>query len=202
VFPKPWSGIDRALTIKVLGIRGQIDNGSFLLRIGSCIYQYALSREAKNCNPCRCSPMTARHRRDLGHRRGAPRCHALRSLRWNQQTIIVIIPIIGRRHVPMPKRAERCELRRTKPQRSNVCGLGGNTNPIGGVRLAARPRIAQQPLHVPSTATFPVVWMFGWLPGRTQLKAGSRLLVSPFPRNPVHPSLWVGNDELARRSIR
>src|ERR1700730_14200019 len=44
---KPWPGIDGTPTIKVLGIRGQIDNGSFLPGIGSCIYQYALSREAR-----------------------------------------------------------------------------------------------------------------------------------------------------------
>src|ERR1700730_8109294 len=44
---KPWPGIDGTPTIKVLGIRGQIDNGSFLPEIGSCIYQYALSRVAR-----------------------------------------------------------------------------------------------------------------------------------------------------------
>src|SRR6202040_4428812 len=45
--PEAVARIDRAPTIKVLGIRGQIDNGSFLPGSGSCIYQYALSREAR-----------------------------------------------------------------------------------------------------------------------------------------------------------
>jgi hypothetical protein len=47
VSPKPWPGFDGAPTIKVLGIRGQIDNGSLLPGSGSCIYQYELSREAR-----------------------------------------------------------------------------------------------------------------------------------------------------------
>jgi hypothetical protein len=45
--------------------------------------------------------------------------------------------------------------------------------------------------------------LFGQLPGRNKLKAGSRLLVSPFPRNQICPVLWRGAVKLvgSRRPV-
>jgi hypothetical protein len=45
--------------------------------------------------------------------------------------------------------------------------------------------------------------LFGQLPGRNKAKAGSRLLVSPFPRNQIHPVLLRGAVKLvgSRRPV-